>query len=84
MKWPKKAPSIDRAETTEIEPPYRQGRGVLLRIAPQRALVLGRWGSPDPEAGEAMLKRLEGEPLGDIEDLGPDLFDLDNRNIADE
>lgn len=34
---------IERAESQESEPPYRQGRGVAILVWPRLALVIGWW-----------------------------------------
>lgn len=68
------APRWEAARTTEIEAPYREGKGVAVRLGPRLALVLGKWSRPagrtETEALEDVLgaRRLAVE-LDDEEDL---------------
>jgi len=51
MKYPsRKFPLTERGHTQEIESPYREGQGRVVRIPfSRRALVLGRWQHPRTE-----------------------------------
>lgn len=60
------APLFERANTNEVEWPYRRGRGVMLRIGRFRAIALGRWRDEERDEDEALLEALEGEEM-DVE-----------------
>lgn len=44
-------PLVEVGETNEIEPPYRTGRALVIRIPGKRAIVIGLWrgGAGDEE-----------------------------------
>lgn len=64
------APLVDRANTVEVEPPYRRGRGLCVRYTPRRAFVVGWWGPPTWEEQEALREAVDAVlldiPLEDI------------------
>jgi hypothetical protein len=62
MPYPIKAPRIERAFTSEIETPFREGKGLCIRWG-TKAFIFGKWGSPNPELAKDSLGRLEAEPL---------------------
>jgi len=53
----------DKAETQEIEHPYRAGNGVAIRLPLTRlAIVVGKWGKSLPE-GEALTRAIVGRGM---------------------
>lgn len=52
------APVIERAATVEVEPPYRRGKGLCVRLVARYALVIGWWGQEAGEEGEALYEAL--------------------------
>jgi hypothetical protein len=67
-------PLIHRTTTQEIEPPYRNGRCLVLRVPFTKvAIVLGAWGSTMRES-EALLSAVGGRVT---KDNGIDIDDWD-------
>lgn len=58
-------PLVDRANTREVEEPFRKGRGLVVRFARLRALVIGRWSerSTRKDEDEALVEAVEGKVL---------------------
>lgn len=74
MVCPRGTPVVSTARTWEMEPPYRQGRGLGVRVSRRTVRVFGRWGNPDPELGCMLRGELDGEGADDpIRGTGADL-----------
>lgn len=67
-----KTPLVHRANTNEIEPPYRWAYSWILRIWPGKGIVLGRWKDLGRTEREALLAATQGTEdfltLDDIRD----------------
>lgn len=62
-------PWIETGTTNEIEPPYRGGSSLVVRLPFTRvALVVGRWGPPRSEQ-EGLLAAIGGQ-MRDLDGLG--------------
>lgn len=59
----KGAPLVERAETVEVEPPYRLGKGISVRLWGRRALILGRWGKTTRAEAEALYEALKASDM---------------------
>jgi len=58
------APRFERgARTVEVEPPYRTGTGVSLRLGLRRAIILGRWGVETQTEAEALYMALAASDM---------------------
>jgi hypothetical protein len=55
---------IEKAETQEIESPFRHGRGVALRLPlSKRGVVVGKWSKTGFTEGEALTYAINGRSL---------------------
>lgn len=51
---------VHRAQTVEIEPPYRFGRPLVIRLPFGRALVIGWWLASNWDEEEALFEAVSG------------------------
>lgn len=66
LRYDVRPPWKDWAVTEEVEPPYRQGRGVALRVGPRTVLVLGRWHETARDEDDGLLAALRATVLDDV------------------
>lgn len=59
----KGAPLVERAETVEVEPPYRLGKGISLHLWGRRALIVGFWGKVTREETSALYEALKASDM---------------------
>lgn len=52
------APVLERAVTAEVEPPYREGRGWAVKLAPRTVLIVGWWFDTGRDEEEALTAAL--------------------------